>query len=260
MKLMKLNYLFALLLVGLSIVSCTKKDEEAPQMTDIRVNGIPFNGRFNVGSDLDVEVSMKDDRKLKSFLVEVYQMDGINISNQSGFKVLSYSNIQEVSGKSASNTFTLTVPSNTTSGLYVIEVTAKDAAGNDSKPKIFELIIESPSEQPSMKKVDILEGGTVESGVFKTSRGRKLRFQSVCKDTNGGIKEIWVRIVNPYQTVIFSQRESFESPSEEFDLANLNFDVEVPFDAASIRHNVQFFVKDGNDHIKFVQRALDIQY
>lgn len=243
--------------MSLAVMSCTKKDKQTPRIESVEINGQLFNTRVQVGVDEIVTVKLKDDKELKQYVVEIKAQGGLESKN--GFNLLALSNAQNVSGKSNTETYTLTIPANTTAGLYWLSTIVKDAAGNQSPNYNFELIVES-GLAPKIGGFIILEGGERTTNyVFKTSRGRSMRLGSLIKD-NTGIKSINVKVVNAFGKVEFNKTKSFDVPVLEYNVEDLEFNIEIPNDAITGNHGLQWSVTDIDGHTSYVQLALEVVF
>jgi len=238
-------------------MSCTKKDKQTPRVESVEINGQLFNTRVKAGIDEIVTVKLKDDKELKQYIVEIIPQDGLEAKN--GFNLLSLSNAQNVSGKSNTETYTLTIPANTTAGLYTLNTIAKDAAGNQSPNYKFGVIVES-DVAPKIGGFTMLDGGerTVDY-VFETSRGRSMHFSSKIKDDTG-IKSINVKVVNSFDKVEFNNTKTFDVPVLEYNVSDLEFNVEIPTDAIIGDHGLQWTVTDTDGNAAFVQLGLRVVF
>ena len=243
--------------MSLAVMSCTKKDKQTPRVESVEINGQLFNTRVDAGVDEIVTVRLKDDKELKQYVVELDALDGLESKN--GFKLLALSNAQNVSGKSNTETYTLTVPANTTAGLYVLNTIAKDAAGNQSPNYKFEVIVES-DEAPEIGIKDVLEGGERKPGfVFETSRGRSMRISGTVTD-NVGIAAVGVKVINSFDKVEFNQAQTFDTPVTTFDFKDVTFTIDIPNDAITGDHRIQWTATDTDGHVKFIQAKLKVVF
>jgi hypothetical protein len=253
---MKLKFLTVICL-SLTILSCTKKDKQTPRIESVEINGQFFNTRVKAGIDEIVTVKLKDDKELKQYVVELTAQNGLEAKN--GLNLLSLSNAQNVSGKSNTETYTLTIPANTTAGLYELSTIAKDAAGNQSPNYKFGVIVES-NGAPKLGGFGIIEGGerTIDY-VFETSRGRSMRLVSKFTD-NVGITSINVKVVNSFGKVEFNETKEFNTPVTEYNIEDLDFTIDIPTDAITGNHGLQWTVTDTDGNASFTQLGLRVVF
>lgn len=238
-------------------MSCTKKDKQTPRVESVEINGQFFNTRVQAGVDEIVTVKLKDDKELKQYVVELNAENGLEGKN--GYKLLTLSNAQNVSGKSNTDTYTLAVPANTTAGLYTLNTIAKDAAGNQSPNYKFELIVES-DEAPAIGITNVIEGGERKPGfVFETSRGRSMRIGGTVTDNNG-IAAVGVKVINSFDKVEFNGSQVFDTPVAAFDFKDVNFTIDIPNDAITGDHRIQWTATDTDGHVQFIQAKLKVVF
>jgi hypothetical protein len=250
--------LIATLFISAVLVSCTKKDESVPRIETVKVNYIDFNSRVQAGSVAQIDIAMFDDAALKQYTIELFPQ--YNLEAKPGFKLMTFSNIQNTSGKATTETFSLTIPQNVTAGVYNMVVFVTDAAGNNSPKYTYNLYVENKDHGPIVVVRDVLTGGEkTPNSIYNTSRGRNMRFSGVTRD-NKGITDLTIRVVNSFNKVEFNETQLFDPSVEEFALDSISFDVEIPVDAITGDHRLQWLVRDTDGHMTFYQTSLTVQF
>ncbi|MFT6845853.1 MAG: hypothetical protein ACJAUV_002052 [Flavobacteriales bacterium] len=254
---MKLK-LIATIFISTALLSCTKKDDSLPRIETVKVNYIDFNSRVQAGSVARVDIAMFDNLELNEYTVELFPQ--YNLEAKSGFQLLTFSNIQNTSGKSASESFDLSIPANVTAGVYDMVVSVTDATGNRSPKYTYNLIVVSKDHCPIVVVRDVLTGGEkTPNSIYNTSRGRNMRFSGVTTD-NKGITDLTIRVVNSFNKVEVNRTQFFDPSVEEFPLDSLSFDVEIPVDAIIGDHRLQWLARDTDGHMTFYQTSLTVQF
>lgn len=169
-------------LLGFS--SCSKYDNERPTIKSFVVNdSTEPEQSYSLGGFITLKAIYEDDRELTSaeFLLRSGFQGQKNISLLPQFSVY-YANKFEVSGEKQSTEQIVVLSETSIAGAYRIETFCTDAAGNESKPINYNLII----THPDMPAIDVtaISPGLAGRRVYSTAEGN-LEFLGTVTDPNG---------------------------------------------------------------------------
>ncbi len=146
----KLVLLFAVII---AFASCKKEetDTTAPKINSVRVNGVSADEHdLNAGTAIEIAVDVSDNEALNQVKLDIHAADDGHTHDDSSTGEMEAPNIgawselrtENLSGKSTTRTFNLTVPA-TIAGHWHIEVKLIDKEGNEATEYITTLHIEN---------------------------------------------------------------------------------------------------------------------
>lgn len=200
------------LISGLS--SCSEdSDEEAPQITQVKVNGVPLTDHMHVdaGTTMTIEVTMTDNESLNQLKIDLHPNDdghshGGEESGEGGadgsWEVLEITNL---SGTSQTVTRSFDVP-NDIRGEWHLGILAIDEEGNEANEVFTDIDIEN--EIIPLIEVETINGAAP-GDELETAEGETITFTGMVTDNNG-LAHIHVEIYD---------EDGNEIMSEEYDAA-----------------------------------------
>lgn len=214
MKIKQITILTGALALTLGLSSCGKdSDEEAPKITQVKINGSAATDHMHVdaGTTMTVEVTMTDNEALNQLKIDLHPNDdghthGDDSESEGGadgsWEVLEITNL---SGTEQTVTRSYAVP-NDIRGEWHLGILAIDEEGNEADEFFTDIDIEN--EIIPLIQVETING-VAPGDEFDTAEGETIMFTGTVSDDNG-LAHIHVEIYD---------EDGNELWSEEFDAA-----------------------------------------
>lgn len=243
----KLFFLFA---VGalFSLAACNKTDEEAPVISEVRINGTLAGDHVHVDAGETVEISVRvtDNEALGQLKIDIHAEDDGHShdghlqgsgSAQGQWEELV---IIELQGTDQTVVRTFTAP-NTVRGEWHLGLRVLDEAGNESPERIIELDIDN--DIIPLIAVESVNGQSPNDEV-EVEAGAMITFVGTVTD-NAGLDEVHIEVKLEDGTVVY-ETEYELSGAESFDLSTANFTLP---DVGSAHHGeIHIEAKNNNGY------------
>jgi hypothetical protein len=236
-----MNRILLLLLVLSVIISCKKgKDDEDPVLTFLRVNSQAEQLFVDAGSTITVETYFQDSRGLGKYTLDITgAFDGAAANKKQNYVPFTISETFTAINRQDFDLRVFVIPSNTTSGLYVVKAVAYDKGNNKSDEITFDLIIKNPSA-PEITVVN-----PNPPAEWKFNKGDTInQFVGGITDADG-LTEIKITLHKDDKPSIYTQTISFvDTLVYSYSFSSLPVPLNIPADASIGNYRINISGKD----------------
>lgn len=230
----------------LSLGACNKTDEEAPSITEVRVNGALAGDHIHIeaGEPVEISIRVNDNEALGQLKIDIHGNDDGHMheghSHSSGSAEGQWEElvIIELEGTDQTVVRVFNVP-NTVRGEWHLGLRVLDESGNESPERIVELDIDN--EIIPLIAVESVNAQSP-NGEVEVNLGGAISFVGTATD-NAGLDEVHVEVKLEDGTVVYEEEYALAGATS-FDLSTANFT--LPDTGSAVHGEIHLKAKNIN--------------
>lgn len=259
----RLSQLLLITLVAAIVFSGCREEEDtnAPQFTSASVNLEDNSGVVQVaaGTTMTIKASFEDDVELS-----LYDIDLAADFTPSTGTAFSFSEQGPLENTSDQIQINVDVPDDAIAGPYSLSINAVDAAGNISGQVVFTVAITNP-DQASIEITDPIPSDTIEAALtdtvtFTGTVSHAVDLVTIDIVAEPAPQEGELVASGPIYDVTFVLPGDSDTSWDFIEMANLEAELIIPFDAQLGAYHVTIYVESSDGHIAVLQMEMSVEW